>query len=417
MPKVLRVAGNGQVRSVDPRRVDLPADLDSRIALIQALIPLGLAAVHDALQEGVTELAGPRYARGAGLPGHVRWSCERGSVYLLDQKVPVTYQRVRDQIAGRDVPLPVYHALQQPQQMDEALFRRVLHGLSCRRYEECARLVPQTFGLRPSTVSRRFIRASERKLRALLERSLSREDIVALVLDGKTFSEDLMVIAVGVTAQGRKVILGFVQTGTENGKVCAEFLRGLVERGLRTDQGLLVVIDGSKGLRRAVHEVFGTKAQVQRCTWHKRENVVDYLPRSQQEAWRRKLQRAYEQPTYEAALAELTKLHRELRNLNESAAGSLEEGLLETLTLHRLGVFVDLGQSLKTTNLLESILAQVEQKTGKVDRWRNSSQKQRWLAASLLDIEPRLRRIKGYRALPKLRRALQPAMGKEVAVA
>jgi transposase-like protein len=145
--------------------------------------------------------------------------------------------------------------------------------------------------------------------------------------------------------------------------------------------------------------------------------VVGYLPRSQQEAWRRKLQRAYEQPTYEAARAEFTKLHRELRTLNESAARSLEEGLLETLTLHRLGVFRDLGQSLKTTNLLESILAQVEQKTGKVDRWRNSSHKQRWLAASLLDIEPRLRRIKGYRALSKLRRAPQLAVGKEAAVA
>jgi len=417
MPKILRVGSNGKMQPANHRWADLPVDLDSRVALIQALIPLGLAAVNDVLQEEVTALAGPRYARGGGRPGHVRWSRGRGSVYLLDQKVPVHYQRVRDQILGREVSLPAYQALQQPQQLDEALFRRVLHGLSCRRYEECARLVPETFGIRASTVSRRFIRASERKLRSLLERSLADEDMVVLVLDGKTFYEDAMVIAVGVTAEGRKVILGFVQTGTENAKVCAELLQDLVGRGLRTDQGLLVVLDGGKGLRRAVAEVFGAAAQVQRCMWHKRENVVSYLPKSQQEVWRRKLQRAYEQPSYEAVQAELARLHRELRLMNESAARSLEEGLEETLTLHRLGVFTELGQSLKTTNLLESILAQVEQQTGKVDRWRNSNQKQRWLAASLLDIEPRLRRIRGYRALPQLRRALQLAMGKEVAVA
>jgi transposase-like protein len=388
----------------------LPADLNGRIAMIQALIPLGLLAVEEALQQEVEQLAGPRYRRQGGQPGHVRWSQERGSVYLLDQKVPVTYQRVRDQRGNTDVPLATYRALQQPRQLDEGVLRRVLLGLSCRRYQECAETLPQAFGLSASSVSRRFIRASERKLRALQERRLEGYALVALVLDGKTFADDAMVIALGVTVTGHKVLLGFVQTATENTTVCAAFLRELVARGLRSHEGLLVVLDGSKGLRQAVREVFGDGAQVQRCQWHKRENVVSYLPKRQQPEWRATLQRAYEQPTYAQAKAALDTLQRELRVLNESAARSLQEGLDETLTLHRLGVFGELGRSFKTTNALESIMAQVEARVGKVDRWQNSQQKQRWLATALLDIEPRLRRLKGYRALPKLRQALQRTM-------
>jgi putative transposase len=277
--------------------------------------------------------------------------------------------------------------------------------------------VPEAFGLAPSTVSRRYIRASARQLQALRERRLDGYDLVALLLDGKTFAEDEMVIALGVTLQGQKVILGFVQTATENTRVVAEFLRELVDRGLRCAQGLLVVIDGSKGLRRGVQEVFGDAAAVQRCTWHKRENIVAHLPTGQQATWRHKVQRAYEQPTYGEAKAALDRLARELRPVNESAARSLAEGLEETLTLHRLGVAGELGRSFKTTNMLESVMAQVEQRTGKVDRWRTSDQKQRWLASALLDIEPRLRRVRGYRALPKLRDALQRMLRKEVTAA
>lgn len=418
MSKVLRVDRDGKTEFVSPRQTNaLPADLNAKVELIQALIPLGLMAVEEALQQEVESLAGPRYARHGGQPGHVRWSHERGAVYLLDQKIPVIYQRVRDQHRNADVPLATYQALQQPRQLDEGMLRRVLVGLSCRRYRDCAEALPEAFGLSASSVSRRFIRASTRKLRELQERRLERHDFVVLVIDGKTFQADELVIALGITSRGQKVLLGFVQTATENRTVCAAFLRELVARGLRYDQGLLVVIDGSKGLRAAVQDVFGTAAQVQRCQWHKRENVVAYLPKGQQATWRAKLQRAYEQPTSAEAKAHLTALQRDLQVVNASAARSLAEGLEETLTLHRLGVFEELGPSLKTTNMLESILAQVEQRTGKVDCWKTSDQKQRWLATALLDIEPRLRRMRGYRALPKLRRALQHAMGREVTAA
>jgi len=399
-----------------PRKVPtaLPGDeaLDTRIALIQALIPLGLQAVGDVLHQEVQQLAGPRYARGDGAPHRVRWGWQRGSVYLADQKLPVLVPRVRDRQAGVEVPLQSYQRLQQPRAADEGMLRRILYGLSCRDYRTAAEAVPEAFGMSRSTISRRYIRATARKLQALQERRLDPYDIVALILDGKTFADDVMVIALGITLRGEKVLLGFVQTGTENATTCAAFLRGLLERGLRITDGVLVVLDGGKGLRRAIRDVFGAQAQVQRCTWHKRENVVAYLPKHLQAAWRARLQQAYRQPTYAAARAMLDRLHGELRRLNEDAARSLAEGLEETLTLHRLGLADRLGVSLTTTNGLESVLALVEQRVGKVDRWTTSDQKHRWLATVLLEIEPRLRRLRGYRALPQLRAALQQRMMK-----
>ena len=310
------------------------------------------------------------------------------------------------------MPLESYQAFQgQSGEVDERLLRRVLYGLSCRNYEAAAEAVPGAIGLSASSVSRQFIKGTARQLREFQQRDLSGEDFVALWLDGKAFAEDLLVMALGLTLEGRKVPLGFVQAGTENAEVVTVFLRELLDRGLKIDAGLLVVIDGAKGLRAAVKRVLGKRATVQRCQWHKRENVVKYLPKGEQGAMRRRLQRAYEKPTYSEAKAALKEIVRELEQRNLSAARSLEEGLEETLTLHHLGLFAQLGASLKTTNCIESVLSQVESRCRKVSHWKNSSQKHRWLAASLLDIEPRLRRVRGYRHLPLLREALQKELG------
>lgn len=382
-------------------------EMDSRVALIQALIPLGLDAVKNILQQEVGMLAGDRYQRDGSLPGYVRWGQQKSSVYLADQKIRLRVPRVRDSIANKEISLKSLEQLQTPRSMDEGLLLRILKGLSCRDYRECAEAVPQAFGLSASTVSRRYIRASAKKLEAFCRRRLEAYDFAALILDGKRFAEDEMVICVGITVEGKKVILGFVQTATENEKACADFLRELIERGLRYDDGILVIIDGSKGLRKSVENVMGDTAAIQRCQWHKRENVVAYLPRQEQEAMRRKLQAAYEQPTYESAKGSLLKIRVELKTMNLSAVKSLDEGFEETLTLHRLGLFKELGTSLKTTNLIESINAGLGQKTDKVDYWKNSDQKQRWVASALLDMEPRLRKIKGYRHLPRLKEALK----------
>lgn len=410
MKRIVRIERQDKRRD---GRASTPEEIDSTVALIQALIPLGLHAVGEALEAEVVALAGARYRRTGGRPGVVRWGQQPGSVYLADQKLPIPVPRVRDRSANREIPLATYERLQVPRAADAGLFRKVLVGLTCRQYEACAEAVPAAFGLSASSVSRRFIRASARHLQTLCERRLEGDEFVAVVLDGKTFAQDAMVIALGITLQGQKKILGFVQTATENEPVCAAFLRTLVERGLRVEPGLLCVIDGAKGLRTAIQTVFGAQALVQRCQWHKRENVVRYLPKAQQATWRRRLQQAYERPTYTEARTALGRLRQELRTRNLSAAHSLDEGFEETLTLHRLGVFTVLGISLKTTNCLESLNAQLGQLTDKVDHWRTSDQKQRWVASALILIEPRLRRIKGYRHLPQLQMALRTEIQRE----
>ncbi len=382
-------------------------ELDTRVELIQALIPIGLEAVNELLQQEVCQLAGERYSREGGVPGYARWGSQRGSVYLADQKVAIPVPRVRDTRRGQEVPMSAYQALQDPRRAEDASLRKVLKGLSCRDYEPCVDAVSETFGLSSSSLSRRFKRASGKKLAELAERDLSGYDIVALFLDGKTFGDDEMVIALGITMQGEKVVLGFVQTATENERVCSQFLRSLLDRGLNVSAGVLCVMDGAKGLRRAVDKVFAHKAAVQRCQWHKRENVVRHLPTSKQATFRNKLQRAYDQPTYSQAKAALKKVRAELNLLNQSAVASLDEGFEETLTVHRLGLFKELGRSFKTTNCIENLNSLIANRTGKVDFWRNSEQKQRWLATAILDIEPRFRKVVGYRQLPRLRAALQ----------
>ena len=401
--------GSLDLARADPR--DL-GELESRIALIQALIPLGLSAVQETLAEEVAALAGERYGRHDGQAELHRWGSQPGSVYLADQKVPIEVPRVRDTGHGREVQLRSYQRLRQPRNLDEGLLKRIVHGLSCRSYRVCAEAVPEAFGLSPSTISRRTIRATERKLRELQERCLKKYDLVALFLDGKSFASQQIVIALGVTIQGEKIILGFLQAGTENEKVCSDFLRQLEARGLRTQDGLLCVIDGSKGLRKAIQVVLGDHALVQRCQWHKRENVVRYLAKSKQTYFRRRLQAAYCQPTLEEAEKALGAIRKELTLLNQSAVASLDEGLKETLTLHRLGLSQELTQSFSTTNCIESINAQLGQKTDKVDHWKNSNQLHRWVGTALLEIEPRLRKVRGYRYLPLLRTALKASFSK-----
>ena len=413
MKSIVRIAGRGKGRRTEESKAVEPQvleGLDSRVAMIQALIPVALERVNDLLQEELQALAGDRYARQGGVEGYVRWGQQAGSVYLAEQKVPVRVPRVRDLRCEAEVPLASYQALRNPRRADEVALGRVLRGLSCRDYQACVQAVPETFGLSGSSLSRRFIRASQAKLRELAERDLSDYDLVGLFLDGKTFGEDEMVIALGVTLQGDKVILGFVQTASENETVCRRFLEDLKDRGLRTEAGLLVVIDGSKGLAKAVKRVLKGRALVQRCQWHKRENVVRHLPKEQQPRWRRRMQKAYSQPTYAQAKAALVSLQKELESANLSAARSLAEGLEETLTLHRLGLFGLLGRSFKTTNCIENMNSLVGLRTDKVDRWRNASQKHRWLAAALLEVEPRLRKVAGYQHLGRLRSAVQAAL-------
>lgn len=377
---------------------------ESRLSAIQALIPLGLKAVEAELQAEILALAGGRYGRNGDVK---RWGTNPGSVFLGDQKVKIPVPRARNIEKNEEIPLAAYERLQSPQLLDDMALARVIHGMSQRNYEKAATHVPETFGISKTSVCRKFIRASAKKLKEFMERDLSDKDIIAIFIDGKHFADNQIVIALGVTIDGEKVLLGFVETSTENHAVCKAFLNGLKDRGLNLDNKILFIIDGAKGLSKGIKEVMGNKAVIQRCQWHKRENVVSYLDKKVQATFRRKLQGAYQLPTYEKAKARLVAIKRELMLINQSAVASLDEGLEETLTLHRLKMFGKIGESFKTTNCIENVNKQLGTLTDRVDRWQNSNQRHRWVGTALLNIEPRLNVVKGFKHLNDLRKVME----------
>lgn len=404
--RVIRVGKRikGQERGRRGRQIQEELQgIDSRYELIQMLIPLGLLAVEEALQQEVAQLVGNRADRSTE---NRRWGKNPGSVYLGDQKVRMEVPRVRNTVLRREVPLEGYQALRKTTVMDQQVLNRLIHGISQRQYEQAAICVPETFGIKKSSVSRHFLRSTAQKLETFQTRDLGQHDLVAIFMDGKRLSEIDMIIAMGITMGGEKILLGFVEASTENQRVIQEFLRGLLDRGLKIDREILFIIDGAKGLYKGIKAVLAEKALIQRCQWHKRENVVSYLGKGQARRYRQKLQGAYQQPSYEKAKAALAQIGKELRLLNGSAAESLKEGLEETLTLHRLGIFEALGTSFKTTNCLESVNRQLERLTHRVNYWRNSDQRQRWTATALMEIEPKLRKVKGFRHLYALRMAM-----------
>jgi transposase-like protein len=379
-------------------------DFDVKMSVIQDLIPLGLKAVADELKSEVRRLAGERHSRNGV---NARWGHQDGSIYLRDQKFPVRVPRVRDIEANKEVSLESYQRMQKPFDDDNGALLKLLHGLSTHKYHESSSLAMEAFGISPSNLSKRFKRGSAEKLRQLQSRSLSQYDIVAIFIDAKRYAEDGIMVALGVTMSGEKIVLGIEQLHSENSRAIIQWLDNFIERGLRFEDGILFIIDGSKGIRKAIEQRFSVYALIHRCRWHKRENVAAYLDKPQQVVFRRRMQEAYAKTTYKEAKAALDGLCRELETVNSSAANSLLEGLEETLTIHRLGLSSELSNSLSTTNCIESVMSQMGQCTDKVDRWHNSDQILRWTATGLMDIEPRLNKIIGFRYLPVLRNKLR----------
>lgn len=386
-------------------------DVDVKVGLIQALIPVGLEKVNVLLQDEVLKLAGAPRKHGKI---NTRWGSQGGSVYLLDQKLPIDVPRVRNKLLNTEVGLEAYQKLQEPHRLDEKLFLKLLNGLSTHKYRESAELAPEVFGISASNVSKRFRRCGRAYLKKLLNRRLDEYGFIALFLDGKAYAKDGIVIAMGITIEGRKVIIGMEQMNTENSRSVGQFFDKLIERGLKYEQGLLCVLDGAKGFTKAIEDKLKGYAFIQRCQQHKKENVVSYLPKGIQKAYRLRLMQAYEQASYSQAKAALNAISDELDRVNPSAAASLKEGMEETLTLHRLGLSKELRRSFSSTNCIESVLSQVGQFTDKVDRWRNGRHIQEWVASSLMRIEPNLHKVNGWRYLKLLRERMQNAMNNQM---
>jgi len=229
------------------------------------------------------------------------------------------------------------------------------------------------------------------------------------MIDGIHFGGQVLIVALGIAEGGEKHILGVWQGATENTTVVKGLLEDLVDRGLDLKRRYLVVIDGSKALRAGVERVFGEQVEVQRCQIHKRRNVREYLPENCQKDYDRRMRNAYAMNNYAEAKAALEKIFRQLERINPSAARSLEEGLEETLTVHRLGVGGVLRRKLATTNPIESCLSTVQRVARNVKRWREGNQPLRWTATGLLEAEKKFRRIKGYQEILLLKERLNPS--------
>ncbi len=357
----------------------------------------------------VEEKCGERYSREKPEEGrYSRYGSQAGSLKLGIERIPIEVQRIKDNKENKTFEAETYQTMRENAPgRPEDLYKILMSGLKQREYKKIARSFEESFGLSQSNVSKHFVEISEKVLEEFENRSLAHYDFVALFIDGKFFGSRDIMHCIGITTTGHKICLGFTEAATENNKVIKELFEKIIKRGFRYEQGILVIADGSKGIKKATEEVFDKYALFQRCQWHKRENIVGYLSEEKKIHYRKRLQLAYEEFQYEIAKAKLMEIHKELQIINRSAAQSLLEGLEETLTIHRLGLREELGRSMTTTNVIENVNNRLRQVIGRITNWKNSGMLQRWVAAGLLEIEPGLRRIHNYQKLHLLRTAIK----------
>jgi transposase-like protein len=285
--------------------------------------------------------------------------------------------------------------------------KQMVLGISSRNYEEAIESFISGYGIKKSSISRHFVKATAEQMREFMERDLSGLELCAIFIDGIEFKGHLLVVSMGLDKEGKKHILGLWQGATENSTVCNNLLNDIERRGLDMNRDYLFALDGSKALRSAVTRKFGSDVLVQRCQQHKRRNVRDHLPPEHQESIDARIGAAYNMADYDKAKQSLDLTIRYLERLNPSAAVSLKEGLEETLTLHKLGVTGLLRKTLSTTNPIESCFSITRAITKRVKRWSGGDMVQRWAVAALLRAEKKFKRVKGYREIPKLIAALR----------
>src|SRR6516165_1993791 len=365
----------------------------------------GLQIMELLMEEEVREVVGERSCRQADRTAN-RWGRERGFCVVMGQKVPIERPRVRT-TDDREIRLGSYEMFHRGEPLTETVWEKLMLGLSTRRYGQAVREFREAYGLEKSAISEHFIEASQAKLKQMMERRLDKLSLCALLIDATPFAGQQMVVALGISQDGRKTILGLRQGATENATVVGELLGDLMNRGLDFSQPRLYVLDGGKALSAAVKKYAGETAPIQRCQVHKRRNVLDHLTDEQKPEVAKRLNAAYALEDHAAAKLALTHLHRELMDLNPSAARSLEEGLEETLTVHRLHMPPQLRKTLASTNVIESAFSIVERVCGNVKRWHGGDQRERWVGSGLLVAQKQFRRIQGYKQIPILLRELE----------
>lgn len=388
--------------------LDLESKERLKVSIHEYLKELMIFTAELMMNAEVMEIVGERYNRDEGRDCK-RWGSQPGSGYILGQKVPLEKPRVRTD--GSEVRLQAYEDLKSPDTLNEAAAAKLVTGVSTRKYPKTVEKMLRGRGIGRQTISRRGAEEMAKQLTEFQTRNFEETEFVALFMDGIGLGEKICVAAVGMDKNGKKHVLGFEQGSTENSGTCRKLLSNLIERGiLDADGGYLFVIDGGKGLLKAINEVFSKRVEVQRCTQHKIRNVEDQLPKHLHKWFRRKYAAAFNKSSHREAENAFAKLRRELEKEGyKKASQSLLEGSTQMLTLHKLGITGALRRSLCTTNSIESLFSAGRYYMRNVKRWRNEEQMDRWLASGLLEAEKNLRSVPGYTQIKKLRQALDVA--------
>lgn len=393
-----------------PQQRHLPlVDLlvDARAELMELAVASGMKVLQVMLEEDRTAVCGLRYAHRPDRQA-VRAGTVPSEVVFGGRKVAIRRPRVRSH--GHEVPLPTFQAVADEDPLNRRVVEQMLLGVATRRYERSLEPVGddvKTHGTSKSAVSRRFVARTTAQLNTWRSMPLDTLDLVALIVDSVHVAEHCVVVALGIDTTGKKHALGLWHGSTENTTVCQGLLANLQSRGLRTDRSLLVILDGSKALHRAVTDLFGQAALIQRCQVHKRRNVLEHLPERQRPWVRAILNRAYARPDVTTARRLLQDLARRLEDQYPSAAESVREGLDETLTVLTLGISDRLRHSLATTNAIESLLSRTRHVKRNVKRWRSGTMVVRWVAAGILEAAKGFRRLQGKPEMPKFVAALR----------
>jgi len=367
-------------------------------ALNAVTLELGRQVAEFILYAEREELAGPDYQ--PSQEGLYKWAAETGSVYIGGQKMAV--QRPRLRRGNEEVSLKSYQAMRDPAGFSEQVLGQALAGLSARRYRETLLHGAEAFGVSPSAISERLVEATTRQLKEFRERSLADFAPLALFLDTVHRGGKAFVVALGLDTKGQKQVLGFWEGATEDHQIAQMLLGEMEDRGLKLSAKVLFIIDGGKGLAKALKDRYGRKLLLQRCTIHKDRNLQAHLPKKYRQECHRRLRVALEQNDYKEAEQMLRELEKWLREINESAADSLLEAFSELLTLHRLKVPALLRKTLHSTNPIESVFSRVRACEKNIKRYRSSQMAQRWLAAVLLYGEKSFRMVKGHEKIPEL---------------
>ena len=395
-------------RLASTRKLTLPEVLVKVGRSLRELVTSsGLEIFRSLLEEDQAMLCGPRRQPQADRQAF-RHGTTEGPLVFGGRKIRLTRPRVRS-IKGREMELPSWKEFSEEDPLHERAVEQMLVGVSTRGYARSLEPLDEdheSVGVSRSSVSRRFVTRTKEQVTAFLSRSLGELDLPVIMLDGVCLAEHVLIIALGIDTDGRKHVLGLVEGSTESEGVCRSLLRNLIDRGLKVERARLFVIDGSKGVRKAIRSVFSGWALVQRCQVHKLRNVLDHLPEAKRSWMRAAIRRAWAAETADKARRKLKDLASQLDETHPGAAASLREGLEETVTVLDLGLEGCLLKTLCSTNPIENLNGGLKRLTRNVKRWRGGAMAQRWGATAVMEAEKRFRRIKGHRDLPQMLKAL-----------